>query len=158
MEVVLIALVVVIVLAGAGLVVTRRRREPTYEGALSAPPSSPIAAPPTAEDAEVVEAPPAEAAPVVEAPPVEEAPPAPVRPRFRDRLGKARGAVSGYLGSVLSRDKVEPATWDELEEALIVADVGVTTTTDILDRLRKTADEQSINDPEILLEALKAQL
>ncbi len=38
-------------------------------------------------------------------PPVTEAPPevvAPVRPSFRDRLAKARGTVSGYLGSILS--------------------------------------------------------
>jgi fused signal recognition particle receptor len=158
MELVLIVLLVVIVLAGAGLVVTRRRREPTYE---AAPPSPPVAAPPTpTEEAEVVEAPPAETAPTVEVPPVEEAAPpaAPVRPRFRDRLGKARSAVSGYLGAVLSRESVDQQTWDDLEEALVVADVGITATTDILERLRKTADEQSITDPEILLEALKAQL
>jgi fused signal recognition particle receptor len=158
MELVLIVVLVVLVLAGAGLVVTRQRREPTYE---ATPPSPPVAAPPTpTEEAEVVEAPPAKTAPAVEVPPVEEAPPAapPVRPRFRDRLGKARGAVSGYLGAVLSREKVDQETWDDLEEALVVADVGITATTDILERLRKTADEQSITDPEILLEALKAQL
>ncbi|MGV3760465.1 MAG: signal recognition particle-docking protein FtsY, partial [Actinomycetota bacterium] len=124
-----------------------------------------------------VEAPPAElpvlegdrdvaapAPPVVEeAPPVEEGPPvveeAPaVKPSFRERLTKARATVSGYLGSVLAKDKIDAETWDELEEALIRADVGVSATTDILDRLRATVKEQSITDPEILLEALKAQL
>ncbi len=153
MELVLIALLVVVVLAGAGLVVDRRRREPTHE---PLPPSSapPVVAPPApTEEAEVVEAPPAQAPPVVEAPPA----PA-VRPRFRDRIGKARSAMSGYLGSVLAREKVDQATWDDLEEALVVADVGITATTDILGRLRATADEQGITEPPALLEALKAQL
>ena len=140
MELVLIAVLVVLVLAGAGLVVTRRKRDDlrgrAADRARRRRPPAPAEitetldepAPPREEAPPVVEAP----APAVEAPPV--------KPRFRDRLGKARGAVSGYLGSVLSREKVEPGTWDDLEEALIVADVGVTATTDILDRLRATVD------------------
>ena len=66
--------------------------------------------------------------------------------------------MSGYLGSVLARDKVDSSTWDDLEEALIVADVGVTATTDILDRLRATVDAEGITEPAALLDALKAQL
>jgi fused signal recognition particle receptor len=66
--------------------------------------------------------------------------------------------MSGYVGSVLSRDKIDGETWDELEEALIRADVGVATTTDILDRLRATVDGQGITEPQALLDALKAQL
>ncbi len=85
------------------------------------------------------------------------APEPPVRPRFRDRLAKARGTIGGYLGSIRSRS-VDAQTWDELEEALIRADVGVATTTTILDDLRQTAKAESITDPEILLDRLKAQL
>jgi len=160
MELVLIAVLLVVVLAGAALVVTRRKGE-TYE---AAPPAAPPEVPPApAEITEVLDeaAPPREEAPPVVAEPEPEPEPepeAPARPRFRERLGKARGAVSGYLGSVLSREKVEPGTWDDLEEALIVADVGVTATTDILDRLRATADLEGITEPAALLEALKAQL
>jgi fused signal recognition particle receptor len=156
MELVLIAVLLVVVLAGAALVVTRRKGE-TYE---AAPPAAPPEVPPApAEITEVLDeaAPPREEAPPVVVAPEPE-PEAPARPRFRERLGKARGAVSGYLGSVLSREKVEPGTWDDLEEALIVADVGVTATTDILDRLRATADLEGITEPAALLEALKAQL
>ena len=156
MELVLIAALAVVILVGAGLVVTRRKGE-TYE---AAPPAMPAEAPPApAEITETLDEPLVEEAapPVTEpAPPVVEE--APVKPRFRDRLGKARGAVSGYLGSVLARDKVEPATWDDLEEALIVADVGISTTTDILERLRATADADGITEPPALLDALKAQL
>jgi fused signal recognition particle receptor len=92
-------------------------------------------------------------APEVEAPPVE----APVRPSFRERLGKARGTVSGYLAAIRSR-KVDDETWDELEEALIRADVGVATTQRILGDLRTAAEADSVSDPEELLDRLKAQL
>src|SRR5689334_18973250 len=157
MELVLIAVLLVVVLGGAAFVVTRRKGD-TYE---AAPPIAPPETPPApAEITEVLDEP---APPREEAPPLVEAPEAPaeappLKPRFRDRLGKARGAVSGYLGSVLSREKIEPGTWDDLEEALIVADVGITATTDILDRLRATADVEGITEPAALLEALKAQL
>jgi fused signal recognition particle receptor len=81
----------------------------------------------------------------------------PVKPSFRDRLAKARGTFSGYLGSIRSR-KVDDETWDELEEALIRADVGVAATQQILDELRATAKVESITDPEVLLDRLKTQL
>jgi fused signal recognition particle receptor len=150
MELLLIAVLVVVVLGGAGFVISRRRKELTYE---EGPPAMPAEAPPApAEVEETIDEPVIEEA----APPAVEAPAG--KPRFRDRLGKARGAVSGYLGSVLARDKVDPSTWDDLEEALIVADVGVATTTDILGRLRATVDEEAITEPAALLDALKAQL
>jgi fused signal recognition particle receptor len=66
--------------------------------------------------------------------------------------------MSGYVGSVLSRGRIDQETWDDLEEALIRADVGVGVTTDILDRLRATVAERSISEPADLLEALKDQL
>ncbi len=162
MEILLIVLAVVVVLGGTAYFVSQRRGGATT---LEPPPAprveAPPAEPPVLEGDRDVAAP---APPVVEeAPPVEEGPqvveeaPA-VKPSFRERLTKARATVSGYLGSVLAKDKIDAETWDELEEALIRADVGVSATTDILDRLRATVKEQSITDPEILLEALKAQL
>jgi len=96
-----------------------------------------------------------------EAPPAPEAPPevvVPVRPSFRDRLAKARGAVSGYLGSILARSGVDAETWDDLEEALIRADVGVAATTDMLDAVRVRVKEQAIDTPEALIEALKDEM
>jgi fused signal recognition particle receptor len=89
--------------------------------------------------------------------PVEpEAPPA--KPRFRDRLGKARGLLAGYLGSVRARTKIDDDTWDELEEALIRADVGITATTALLDQLRAQAKAENITSPELLVDALKDNL
>jgi fused signal recognition particle receptor len=160
MTVLLLVLAVVVVLGGTVAFVASRRGRGTVLEPPPAPPREAPTAPPEAPPAPA-EAPPP---PVVEAPPapepVVEAPPEPVRPKatFRDRLGRARSAMSGYVGSVLSRDRIDQATWDDLEEALIRADVGVGVTTDILDRLRATVAERSISEPAALLEALKEQL
>jgi fused signal recognition particle receptor len=96
-------------------------------------------------------------APVSEAEPGEE-PPAPGKPRFRDRLGKARGLLAGYLGSVRSRTKIDDETWEELEEALIRADVGITATTALLDQLRAQVKAENIQTSELLVDALKDNL
>jgi fused signal recognition particle receptor len=80
-----------------------------------------------------------------------------VRPRFRDRLGRARGTVSGYLSSIRSRG-VDEETWEELEEALIRADVGVATTQALLDELRAEVKAKGITDSEALLEQLKGDI
>lgn len=84
--------------------------------------------------------------------------PAVTRPSFRDRLAKARNAIAGSFRSILSRTSIDADTWDELEEALIRADVGVDTSMELLEELRVTAKEQAITEPAQLLEALKAQL
>ena len=77
---------------------------------------------------------------------------------FRDRLGKARAMLSGYLGSVRSREKIDDETWDELEEALVRADVGVRSTGVLLDDLRGRVKAEAIASPDELVEALKADL
>jgi fused signal recognition particle receptor len=87
-----------------------------------------------------------------------EAPTAPPVAGWRDRLAKARGALSGALGSVLSRSKIDAEAWDDLEAGLLQADVGVGTTTELLDRLRTQVDEQGLTEPAELLEALKADV
>ena len=89
----------------------------------------------------------------------ESAPPAPpVKPRFRDRLGKARSLFSGYIGSVLSRSSIDDETWEELEEALIRADVGVGLTASMLDDLRARVKAEGIRTPDDLVTALKVEL
>src|SRR5205085_3373773 len=80
------------------------------------------------------------------------------RARFRDRLGKARSQLAGYLGSVLARSEIDDDTGDELEEALIRADVGVTATTELLERLRERVRTEGIRTPEALVTALKDDL
>ncbi|MCB0790052.1 MAG: signal recognition particle receptor subunit alpha, partial [Flavobacteriales bacterium] len=77
---------------------------------------------------------------------------------FRERLAKARSTISGYLGSVLSRSAIDDDTWDELEEALIRADVGVAATTALLEDLRARVAAEGIKESGALVEALKADL
>ncbi len=80
------------------------------------------------------------------------------RPTLRDRLGKARGAISGYVGSVLARSGITEETWDELEEALIRADVGVQPTADLLDSVREQVEAEGITEPDALIDLLKDQM
>ena len=158
MEIVILLVVLAVVIVASLAFVGLRARARTD---LEPPPAPTVEA--GASEVVVVEdegqasgtvlAPPPEA-PTVEGPPVEVPP---VRPSFRDRLAKARGSFSGYLGSIRSR-KVDAETWDELEEALIRADVGVAATQQILDQLGTMAKDESISDPEVLLERLKALL
>jgi fused signal recognition particle receptor len=89
--------------------------------------------------------------------PAGEEPPA-VRPRLRDRLGKARALLAGYFGDLRGRTVIDDEVWEELEEALIRADVGVTVTAQLLDDLRRRAKEASATTPSELLDLLKADL
>ncbi len=56
--------------------------------------------------------------------------------RLRARLARSQSALGRGLLSVLSRDKLDEDAWEEIEEALLTADVGVGATTEIVDRLR----------------------
>ena len=85
-------------------------------------------------------------------------PPPPVRPRLRDRLGKARALLAGYFGDLRGRTVIDDEVWNELEEALIRADVGVVVTGRILDDLRRRVKEASVTTPDELLELLKVDL
>jgi fused signal recognition particle receptor len=143
MEIVIVVLLVAILVVGAttGYVVASRRDRgvPIEPPADDGPRGGTAVAAPEA---------PAEAPAPVEAP---------TRPRFRDRLSKARGTVGGYLSAIRSR-KVDAETWDELEEALILADVGVAATQRVLGDLRAQAEADGLTDSEELLDRLKVQL
>ena len=160
MEIVLVVLVAVLLLGTVTGVAVSRRRSRRVE--LEPPPTRPREAPrPTIPRAEPAPAP----VPVEEAipepeqlEPVPEVVLPPARPRFRDRLGKARTLLAGYVGSVLSRPTIDDDTWDELEEALIRADVGVNTTQTVLDDLRTKVKSEGITTSQELVDALKDDL
>jgi fused signal recognition particle receptor len=80
------------------------------------------------------------------------------RPRFRDRLGKARAALTGALVGVRGRTGIDNDTWDELEEALLRADVGVGVTDSLLDDLKGRVKTKEITEPDQLLEQLKLDM
>ncbi|MBS1837358.1 MAG: signal recognition particle-docking protein FtsY [Actinobacteria bacterium] len=81
-----------------------------------------------------------------------------VRPSFRERLARARSTFSGYMGSILSRSSIDAETWDDLEEALIRADVGIGPSQELLDSVRATVKEQGLTTPEQLIDAVKAEM
>jgi len=79
------------------------------------------------------------------------------RRRFRERLGRSRAALSRGLSGLLARGADDDAAWDELEEALLSADVGVATATELVERLRTRARAERATGPE-LRELLRAEL
>lgn len=80
-----------------------------------------------------------------------------VRPwRLRDRLGAARALFAGYVTDIKQRGRVDEETWEELEEALIRADVGVGVTQRLLVELR--AEVAGVTEPEQLLDALREKI
>ena len=56
--------------------------------------------------------------------------------RLRQRLAKSRRAMGDRLTALLSRDAFDAEFWDELEESLIAADVGVAAASDVVAKVR----------------------
>jgi fused signal recognition particle receptor len=71
---------------------------------------------------------------------VPEAPGEPGEPvRLRDRLGRTRASFTGLLGALRRGGRIDDDAWDDLEEALLLADVGMTTTRAVVDGVRARA-------------------
>jgi fused signal recognition particle receptor len=173
--IVLIPVFVVVLVAVIAFLIIRRQRvqlPPGTDAAVGAPPSSPGAGgtavldltevdtvepstidvpltDSTASDLPVSDVPVSDVA-VIEEPPV--------KPSFFDRLGKARSAFSGYLGGLVGLGKVDDEAWEELEEALIRADVGVQTSMSLLADVRAEAKAVGAEDGSQVLELLKARM
>jgi fused signal recognition particle receptor len=165
MELVVILLIVAlaVVLIAGGLYLSRRSTR-TDRGLPEAP-TRPTPMRPAPPPVAPTEAPTAVAPPRVEAPeaPEVEVEPEPeaverVKPRLRDRLGKTRAAFAGAFSGITGRGKVDDETWDDLEEALILADVGVPTTTKVIDAVREKARAEKTGDPERVLALLREEL
>src|SRR5262249_54952978 len=125
----LVITIAVLVIAGLGLVFPRLRRRPL-------PPTPPAPTPepiPEAAPQVPVEAP--VGAPVVELEGPE--PTAGRLVRLRARLARSQNVFGRGLLAVLARDRLEDEDWEEVEDALIGADVGVDATREIVERLRE---------------------
>ena len=146
-------LAVVVLAFGIGVVVVNRRRASTP--APTAPRPAPASPPPRRPGVTAVEEPVLDE-PVLGEPVVE---PEPVRPAsLRDRLAKARSAFAGAFSSVLGRGAIDDETWDDLEEALLRADVGLGVTEALLDALKERVRSKEITEPGALLDALQADM
>jgi len=74
--------------------------------------------------------------------------------RLKQGLAKTKANLISNLEDIFSSNKIDEDFYTELEDALIMADVGIETTTYLLDRLRKVVKEKNISDPTQLKEIL----
>ncbi|MGW5930394.1 signal recognition particle-docking protein FtsY [Streptomyces anulatus] len=177
-EIVILAVVIALVTVGlvGGLVVgSRKKKLPPPPP--SAPTITPPAEPQVGEEAETprdearrtideVGLPdataPAEEAPVAEAP----APPALEVPeptagrlvRLRARLARSQNSLGKGLLTLLSRDNLDEDTWEEIEDTLLTADVGVAPTQELVERLRERVRVLGTRTPEDLRNLLREEL
>ncbi|MGP9018300.1 signal recognition particle-docking protein FtsY [Streptomyces sp. BR1] len=183
MEFVILAVVIALVAVGAisGLVVSSRKKKqlppsaPSSTPTITAPPAEPHVGEEAAETAEEqrrtieeVALPEAPASPVV----VEEAlPEAPAAPevevpeptagrlvRLRARLARSQNSLGKGLLTLLSRDNLDEDTWEEIEDTLLTADVGVAPTQELVERLRERVRVLGTRTPDELRALLREEL
>jgi len=127
---ILAAVILGVLVACLGLVsLVRRRRPPTDV------PRTRLTEPSGRADGE----PPAGGARTPASPTLELERPRPVADRLRllrDRLSRSQSTLGKGLLSLLSRDRLDEETWDEIEDTLLTADVGVVPTKQLVERLR----------------------
>lgn len=161
---ILLLLVGIVVVFGLGVVILNRRKVdvPT---AVEAPPAPPIAKPPSVDEVPRVEEPTmAEEADEFEVVEEEETGPEPeplVEPEVvapKRRFAKAAGIFTGAFAGVRAKEKITADTWDDLEETLLRADVGLSVTTSLLAGLKSRVDKKEIADPRGLVDALQAEM
>ncbi len=73
-------------------------------------------------------------------------------------LARTRNAIFSRIASLLGATEVTPQVWEELEELLIQADVGVETTLALMERLRRRARDEAILRADRLRDALNEEL
>ncbi|MFY9331522.1 MAG: signal recognition particle-docking protein FtsY [Candidatus Nanopelagicales bacterium] len=78
--------------------------------------------------------------------------------RLRNRLARSQNSLGRGLLVLLSRDDVDEATWDEVEEILLTADLGVSATTELVDRLRLRVRAEATASPEALSTMVREEL
>ncbi|BFP51872.1 signal recognition particle-docking protein FtsY [Streptomyces griseus] len=179
-EIVILAVVIALVAVGVvgGLVVGSRKKKQLPPPPPSAPTITPPAEPQVGEEAETprdearrtidevglpdATAPVEEEAPVVEAP---EAPalevPEPTAGRLvrlRARLARSQNSLGKGLLTLLSRDNLDEDTWEEIEDTLLTADVGVAPTQELVERLRERVRVLGTRTPEDLRTLLREEL
>ncbi|WP_370060731.1 signal recognition particle-docking protein FtsY [Streptacidiphilus sp. MAP5-3] len=182
MEYVILAVVIAVVAIGAttGLVVNGRRRkqlppappaQPQITKPAPAATAEPTAEPQVGEDAAVtapeqgrtveeVELPTEAAqAQAAEAPALEVPEPTAGRlTRLRSRLSRSQNSLGKGLLTLLSRDRLDEDTWEEIEELLLTADVGVQPTQELVERLRTRVKVLGTRTPEELRNLLREEL
>jgi len=172
-----IALIAIVLVFGFGTIWMNRRRAqseaqstqrsvapsvPPPVGTRPAPPSTRAATPPLTPAAapDVVEEPAVsdeiqEENTVEEGPSEEEVVPVAAPPSVRERTGRTRSIFAKAFGAIKGRGSIDAATWDELEETLLLADIGIRLTDSLLGSLRNRVKSGEIASPDQLLDALR---
>ncbi len=83
--------------------------------------------------------------------------------RLVEGLTKTRNAVvSGIENVFLGYEVIDEDFYEELEETLIMGDIGIRASTDIIDELRKRVKEERLNSPaqcrEVLIDTIKRKM
>src|ERR1700724_4494131 len=77
---------------------------------------------------------------------------------FRDGLEKTRNELAGHWNSLIGRQLVEDAFWQDLEESLIAADFGVATTEKVIGQLKIAAQQRNLRVAADVIKVLKEDL
>ena len=78
--------------------------------------------------------------------------------RLRARLARSQGSLGKGLLAVLSRSTLDDDAWEELEDTLLAADVGVTATDELVANLKTRVRVEGIDDPAAAKAALREEL
>jgi fused signal recognition particle receptor len=162
--VILIIVIAVLALVAAGWLLLVRPR--LGGGRRPAPPGPPRAEEPPAGTASAgtavadrAEAPPADLTPPAPAVELERPPPSAGRlAALRGRLARSQSGVGSVLLGLLSRSRLDDQTWEEIEDTLITADVGVTPARQITDELRTEVKVLGSRSPEDVRMLLRNEL
>jgi fused signal recognition particle receptor len=160
----IIAICVVLVVVGGGLFFLRPgRRRGAVRHAPPAPPAEGQRAGPGATgeagSATGTIAPEPLAPPIPPVPEIERPPPSAGRMvRLRARLAKSQGAFGSVLLGLLSRDALDEAAWEQIEDTLITADVGVAPSRQIVADLRTKVKVLGTRSPDEVRALLKSEL
>ncbi|MDE0267424.1 MAG: signal recognition particle-docking protein FtsY [Acidimicrobiaceae bacterium] len=80
------------------------------------------------------------------------------RPSLRDRLKKARNALTSSLAQTLKRSTISEETWDELTETLIRADVGLKITDELIEKTKDKTRSSKLKTPAEVVVALQEEI
>jgi fused signal recognition particle receptor len=78
--------------------------------------------------------------------------------RLRARLSRSRGALGQGLLALLSRDSLDEETWEQIEDTLLSADLGLAATNDLVDRLRTRVRVEGQVTPDRARQILREEL
>jgi fused signal recognition particle receptor len=79
--------------------------------------------------------------------------------RLSERLSKTRDSFIYRLDTLfLGKKVIDAKLLDDLEELLITADLGIVTTTELLDHARRKVKRKELSDPALLKEVLKEKI